>query len=157
MPAGAVTTLDSPAVASAASTPAFGPAGTLERAAVERVVDSGLGAFLSHVELEPSLTAGTFRGWSVVRLEPPELWSGVDLQPGDVLTRVNGMGIEREVQAFEAFQAVRQADKLEVSYLREGRPRTLSYVIAGKPSASLPARPPGAKPVDEPARVPLKP
>ncbi len=127
------------------SKPAVAPsatvAGTLQRADVESVVDAGLGRFLTHVVIEPSLSAGKFSGWSIVGLQPPELWTGVDLQPGDVITRVNGMPIEREMEAFDAFQAVRQAPSLEVTYVRQKQPRTLRFTIVGAPSRALPKAP----------------
>jgi S1-C subfamily serine protease len=82
-----------------------------------------------------------------VSLEPPELWQGIDLQAGDVVTKVNGMSIEREMEAFDAFQAVRQAPVLEVSYLRQNQPRTLRFTIVGAPSPALPRAPaPAASP-----------
>jgi hypothetical protein len=125
--------------------------GTLQRADVERVVDAGLGRFLGHVALEPSLPGGKFSGWSIVGFDPPELFDGVDLQPGDVVTRVNGMAIEREMEAFDAFQAVRQAPALEVSYLRQNQPRTLRFTIIGAPSPSLPKAAPTADNTVDPA------
>jgi S1-C subfamily serine protease len=115
--------------------------GTLQRADVERVVDAGLGRFLAHVAIEPSLSAGKFKGWNIVQLSPPDLWSQIDLRPGDVVTRVNGMSVEREMEAFDAFQAVRQAPVLEVTYLRQKQPRTLRFTIVGAPSPALPKAP----------------
>jgi hypothetical protein len=130
--------------------------GQLKRADVERVVDAGLGRFLGLVAIEPSLSQGKFTGWSIVGLQPPELWGGVDLQPGDVVTKINGMAIEREVEAFDAFQAVRQAPALEISYLRQNQPRTLRFTIVGAPSPALPKAAPTADnaPVPAPARKP---
>jgi hypothetical protein len=126
--------------------------GTLQRTDVERVVDGGLGRFLTHVAIEPSLSGGKFSGWSVVGLQPPELWTGVDLRPGDVITRVNGMAIEREMEAFEAFQAVRQAPSLEITYVRQKQPRTLRFTIVGAPSPALPKAPdPASAPAPTPA------
>jgi hypothetical protein len=119
--------------------------GTLQRADVERVVDAGLGRFLGYVALRPSLSAGRFLGWSIEGLQPPELWQGIDLRPGDVVTRINGMAIEREMEAYDAFQAVRQAPVLEVTYLRQNQPRTLRFTIIGAPSPSLPKAPPTPK------------
>ena len=116
--------------------------GTLQRADVERVVDAGLGRFLGNVVVEPSLSAGKFAGWSIVGFEPAGAWAGIDLRPGDVVTKINGLPIEREVDAFDAFQAVRQAQTLEVSYLRQNQPRTLRFTIVGAPSPSLPKAPP---------------
>lgn len=126
--------------------PAPLPPGTLRRADVESVVDAGLGRFLAHVTLEPRVSVGKFQGWTILALEPPEMWQGVDLKLGDVVTRVNGMPIERETQAYDAFQAVRQAPTLEVSYLRQNQPRTLKFTIVGAPSPSLPQAPPSAAP-----------
>lgn len=120
------------------------PLAALKRAEVERVVDAGLGRFLSQVTIEPSLSAGKFVGWSIVGLQPADLWAGVDLRPGDVVTRVNGMAIEREGQAFDAFQAARQASTLEVSYLRQNQPRLLRLSIVGAPSPALPQAAPTA-------------
>lgn len=119
-------------------------AGTLKRADVERVVDAGLGRFLEHVALEPSLAGGKFVGWTIVDMSPRELFRSLDLQPGDVVSRVNGMSIERETEAFDAFQAVRQAPTLEVTYLRQNQPHTLRLSIVGAPSPALPKAPPAA-------------
>lgn len=124
----------------AAAAPAT--AGTLRRSDVERVIDAGLGRFLAQVAIEPSLSAGRFRGWSIVELVPAEAWRDIDLRPGDVVTRVNGMAIEREMEAYDAFQAVRHAPSLEVSYLRQNQPRTLRFTIVGAPSPALPKAPP---------------
>lgn len=126
---------------SSASARAAVATGTLQRADVERVVDAGLGRFLGSVVIEPSLSAGKFTGWSITGIEPADLWGGVDLRPGDVVTKINGMPIEREIQAFDAFQAVRQAPTLEISYLRQNQPRTLRFTIVGPPSPSLPKAP----------------
>jgi hypothetical protein len=146
-PPGELEQRDARAAKAAKALPA---AGTLRRADVVRVVDAGLGRFLEHVSVEPSLSAGKFTGWTIVGLSPPELWRGVDLVPGDVVTRVNGMPIERETEAYDAFQAVRQAPVLEVSYLRRNQPKTLRFAIVGAPSPALPqaqpvpaAAPPG--------------
>ena len=126
------------APAASSAPPRVSDMGTLQRADVERVIDAGLGRFLSQVAIEPALSAGRFTGWSIVALQPPELWRGVDLRPGDIVTRINGMAIEREMEAYDAFQAVRQAPTLEVSYVRQGQARALRYTIIGPPS--LPPR-----------------
>ena len=110
----------------------------------KRVVDAGLGRFLAHVAVEPSLSGGRFVGWTIVGLSPSELWQGVDLRPGDVVSRINGMAIEREMEAFDVFQAVRQAPTLEISYFRQNQARTLRFDIVGAPSPALPKTPPPA-------------
>lgn len=147
MPPGAMAAARAPAPTPLAATSGgqIAQQGTLQRADVERVVDAGLGRFLSNVAIEASVSGGRFAGWSIVQLQPPELWRGIDLRPGDVVTRINGMAIEREGEAYDAFQAVRQAPTLEVSYVRQGQPRTLRYTIVGPPSLP-PAQPRRAPP-----------
>lgn len=102
---------------------------TLSRSDVVHVIDSGFGTFLEHVEVEPSLAEGRFRGWTIVDLRPAAFWQAVDLRPGDVVTSVNGLPIERDTQAFDAFQSLRTADELRVAYFRDGTAHTLAYRI----------------------------
>ncbi len=130
----------------------------LYRDEVVETVDAGLGYFLQRVEVEPSLSEGRFRGFRVVTLRPAGFWYGVDLEPGDVITRINGMPIERETQAFEAFESLRKASTLRVKYLRGGEPRELVFRIvdrkgAGEKNDAAPS--PSAAP--GPAKAPPKP
>ncbi len=122
-----------PAQTAEAKKPAPPPAGTLYRRDVQEVVNQGFPTFLQRVEVEPSLDNGKFKGWAIVSLNPPEFWRGVDLRPGDVVVSVNGLPIERETEAFDAFESLRSADKLEVSYVRAGEPRKLAYKIVEAP------------------------
>lgn len=93
------------------------------------VIDSGFGNFLQRVQVEPSLSDGRFRGWTILDLRPTGFWQAVDLKPGDVVTSVNGLPIERDTEAYDAFESLRKADALAVAYVRDGVPRTLSYRI----------------------------
>ncbi|MBX3126975.1 MAG: hypothetical protein KF718_09675 [Polyangiaceae bacterium] len=116
--------------------------GTLLRSEVVAAVNDGLGRFLGLVDLQPSAPNGKFVGHQVVALGPPEFWQGVDLQPGDVITQVNGQPIETDKQAFETFQSLKTANELVVSILRAGEPRTLRYRIVeddAAPAASADA------------------
>ena len=106
------------------------PKDTLERAEVVAFVNAGFWNFLQQVEVEPALDDGRFRGWLIVALRPPAFWQGVDLAPGDVVTSVNDKPIERETQAFDAFQSLKTAPTLKVAYVRAGSPRSLSFRIA---------------------------
>jgi S1-C subfamily serine protease len=115
------------------------PKGVLWRKDVVMIVDAGFGRFLQRVEVEPSLEGNTFRGFRLVALRPSDWWEGVDLRAGDVVTSVNGMPIERETEAWQAFVSLKQAEELRVSYLRGGEQRELVYRIVAK----------GAKPAAE--------
>jgi type II secretory pathway component PulC len=107
------------------------PEHTLSRSAVRDAVAQGLGAFLQHVELDdkPVFIGGKFRGFRIKVLRDAAFWSGVDLKPGGVVTRVNGLPIERPEQALRAFESLESSRELRVSYERGGEPRELVYPI----------------------------
>jgi hypothetical protein len=96
------------------------PAGSIWRDELIDSLNAGLGAFLQHVEVEPSLEEGRFRGFRILQLIPPGYWDGIDLEPGDVVVSVNGMPIERETEAYAAFEALRSAKEIRIAVLRLG-------------------------------------
>ena len=115
----------------AAPPPADAPEHVLSRSAVHAAIAQGLGAFLQRVELDdkPVFVGGKFRGFRIAALRDPAFWKGVDLKPGDVVTRVNGLPIERPEQALRAFESLDTSNELRVTYERGGEPRELSYPI----------------------------
>jgi type II secretory pathway component PulC len=133
MPAGAPQATPTP---SAAPVPSDADVHTLKRSAVREAVSQGLGAFLhaflQRIELDyghPVRVDGKFRGFRIAALHDASFWSGVDLKPGDVVTAVNGLPIERPEQAQSAFDSLEAARELRVSYERDGKARELVYPI----------------------------
>jgi hypothetical protein len=126
------------------------PAGSLWRDQVLNTVDQGLGSFLGHVEVEPSLDNGHFTGFRIVKLVPVGYWEGVALEPGDVVTRINGTPIERETEAYNAFESLRTAPELKVSYLRAGKPGELVYKIVERNVSPAPTAAPASAPATAP-------
>lgn len=107
------------------------PEHAVARSAVREVVSEGLGMFLRRVDLDdqPVFVGGKFHGFRIAGLRDPQFWSGIDLKPGDVVTRVNGFPIERPEQAETAFESLDVASELRVDVEREGQPRELIYSI----------------------------
>jgi type II secretion system protein C len=107
------------------------PDHTVRRSAVRAVVSEGLGMFLRRIELDdqPVFVGGKFHGFRIAALRDPQFWSGVDLKPGDVVTSVNGLPIERPDQAQTAFESLEVASELRVAVERDGQPRELVYPI----------------------------
>lgn len=108
------------------------PQGALFRDDVNALVDRGFPEFLQLVDVEPRLVDGQFRGWSIVNLSPRDFWSGVDLKPGDIVTRVNDLPIERETEAFDVFESLKESDALRVAFQRDGQSHVLEYKIVSK-------------------------
>jgi S1-C subfamily serine protease len=130
-----------PVVAVASPKARSAPPGSLWREDVNFTVDEGLGYFLQRVSVEPEIVGGKFQGFRIVELRPADFWQGVDLKPGDVVTQVNGLPIERDIDAYEAFQSLRAASAIRVSLLRGGEKRELVYSIVqrDKPAKAAPA------------------
>lgn len=104
--------------------------GVLRRAAVARAVDRGLGQWLSQVEVKAQRSGRKFTGWQVVQLYPDDpCYRAVDIQRGDVVTRVNGASLEKPDQANQVFQGLRTAPALEIELLRQGLARRVSLTI----------------------------
>ena len=112
------------------------PRGKLYRDDVQAAVARGVPDFLQKVRVQASVRDGKFAGWLVRALYPRDFWAGVDLQPGDIVTLVNGLPIERETQAYDAFQALKTAPSLVVNYVRDGAPRTLAFEIVPRPAGT---------------------
>jgi hypothetical protein len=104
---------------------------TLRRSVVRSVVKGGLGLFLQRVTLDdqPVTRDGRFHGFRIAALPDAAFWRGVDLHPGDVIVRVNGMPIEHPEEALEVFHSLEVASELRVAYERQGEGREISYRI----------------------------
>jgi len=100
----------------------------LRRSEVKQTITRGLGYFLQNVAVEdwPVMREGKFHGWKVRAINGE--W-GLDLRPGDVVTRVNGMPIEHPEEADAALRTLEKAKALRVDYERDGKPRTLELPI----------------------------
>ncbi len=132
------------------------PRGALLRTDVNAAIDRGLGYFLQRVSVDPDVVDGKFQGFRIVQLRPPDYWRGVDLKPGDIVTQVNGMSIERDIDAYQAFQALRAAPALKVSFLRGGSARELVMSIVDPGAKNMPPQtaPKGVAPVAAPKATP---
>lgn len=117
--------------------PASLPPGHLARADVDAVVmRNGPPWLLQRIDIEETLRDGKFVGWRLLRM-PPE-WEGIDLKPGDVITRVNGMTIEKPEDLWTAWTSLVVATDLKVAYEREGAAREMVFHIDGEPAKELP-------------------
>jgi type II secretory pathway component PulC len=104
--------------------------GVLRRAAIVRVVDRGLGQWLSQVRVVAARSGSKFTGWEIHQLYPGDpCYRAVDLQVGDVVTRVNGASLEKPDQANQVFQGLRTAASLDIELVRQGVPRRVSLAI----------------------------
>jgi hypothetical protein len=111
------------------------PPGHLARVEVDRVLTTqGPPWVLRRILSEEVIRKdGKFAGWRLVGL--PEEWKDLDLKPGDIVTRVNGLPLETPDQAWEAWKSVASSPELKISVMRDGAARQLTLPIDGPPSA----------------------
>jgi type II secretory pathway component PulC len=115
-------------------------ANAIRRSAVQDALSAGPGAFLQRLTVDehPVFLGGKFHGFRIAALRG-DAWTGIDLRPGDVVTRVNGFSIEHPEDAAEAFYSLRVASELRVEYEREGEPRELRFgIVDGTSSPAVP-------------------
>jgi type II secretory pathway component PulC len=116
--------------AAATSAPATAPVPvtSLKRAAVRETIAQGLGVFLQNVAVEdwPVMHDGKFHGFKIRTINPS--W-GIDLKPGDVVTRVNGIVPEHPEEADAALRSLEKAPALKVDFERDGKAKTLELPI----------------------------
>lgn len=135
-----------PAAAPSATGPAAAP-GHLARAEVERVLRQGPPWLLRRVVPEEVIRDGRFVGWRLLSL--PDDW-GIDLKNGDVVTKVNGLAIERPDDLWAAWMQMGSAVELRIAYEREGKARELVMPIDGPSTAGAQALDPEAPPPPKP-------
>ncbi|MGE0583401.1 MAG: DegQ family serine endoprotease [Steroidobacteraceae bacterium] len=59
---------------------------------------------------------------------------GAGLRPGDVITSINGQGVKSNTDLQNSIGLLRVGDKVDVGYIRDGKPRRATAVIAETPS-----------------------
>lgn len=104
--------------------------GVILRHELIRVLDDGLGRYLSNVAIEPEFRQGTFVGFRIVTLFPGDLtYASLDLRPGDTVTSINGKPISRPEHASAIWEELRTASDLVVAYRRGSTDHTMRFVI----------------------------
>jgi hypothetical protein len=108
--------------------------GTIDRAALDRVLAGGPGRLLATVEVRARVVKRTFSGWEVVRAPWPE----VDLVPGDVVLLINRRTLERPLELESLWGELRTADAIVAEVERGPERFTLRFAVVGAPAAAAP-------------------
>lgn len=113
--------------------------GTIERAALDAVLDRGPGAFLGGLELKPHFRDRRFTGWVIVRIRDDQGRLGnADLQPGDIVMLINGRIILRPRHLQALWVELRAADAIVVHAQRDGQPFELRFDVIDTPGVPAP-------------------
>jgi hypothetical protein len=107
------------------------PKGTIARTELDQALMRGPGWLLSKVQAEDVLRQNKFVGWRLVSF--PADWDGSGLQPGDVITDVNGAPIERPEDFWAVWLLATEATELKFGFERDGKPAVAVVKIHGAP------------------------
>ncbi len=72
------------------------------------------------VDIQPYMDGGEFRGVILNPGPEPEMMETVGLQPGDVVTAINGEPLDSPEASMNALQMISQASTLDLTILRDG-------------------------------------
>ncbi|MDC3959052.1 serine protease [Polyangium jinanense] len=107
----------------------------IERETLKTVLPMGLPWLLRRVWPEEVFRDGKFVGWRLVAI--PEEWTGLDVRPDDVVTRINGKTVETPEQLWDAWTSLATAPELRVTYERGAETKEIVLPIAGAPAPEL--------------------
>jgi hypothetical protein len=124
--------------------------GTIERAKLLAVLDSGPATFLRQVEVAAHIENDRFVGWQLVQLlDHAGPLGDVDVAPGDVLLAINGRPLSRPDQLQAVWDSLRSANQLKADLWRGNGKVELAFTIEPAVQGATQALPPPPDP--EPA------
>ena len=68
-------------------------------------------------------------GFKIFSIRPNTFYSKLGLKNGDVVLKLNGIGLTNPDKALEAYQGLKDAKTVTMDILRRGQPKTLKYTI----------------------------
>jgi hypothetical protein len=107
------------------------PPGVVARGDVDGALMRGPGWLLNRIQAEEVLKQNKFVGWRLTAF--PADWDSSGLQPGDVITEVNGTVIEKPDDLWNVWLAVADANEIRFAFERDGKPASVALKIHGAP------------------------
>ena len=85
--------------------------------------------FIDFIKVAPVREDDELRGYRVSPGKETALFNDSGLKAGDIITYINGLDLTQPREAVQAMQALREADSLELTLLRNDQPMTLSLSL----------------------------
>jgi len=95
-------------------------------ASIREVISDNAARFTEIVRIVPDMRGGQMSGFRLTPGRDREAFAALGLQPGDVLTEVNGMILNDPQTAGQVFSALGEATMANVTVLRDGNPQVLT-------------------------------
>lgn len=111
---------------------------------IRRIAESNPTAFTEIVRPQPVFANGVQRGYRVYPGRQRQQFSKLGLQPGDLITSINGTPLDDPQRGMEIFSTMGDSDRVTVTVERNGRPQELSLNTALIHLPDAPASAPAA-------------
>ncbi|MDT8386158.1 MAG: type II secretion system protein GspC [Thiogranum sp.] len=109
------------------------PSGSVDRAVAfnryRTEVKNNPAAILNYLRATPAREGGEFIGFNIQPGPQPGALEELGLQPGDVVTAINGVAIDSPATGMQAMQSLGEGDTASVTLLRGGQEMSLSLVL----------------------------
>lgn len=86
-------------------------------------------SFLQYVRAMPARQGGKFIGFTLQPGSESSAMEELGLQPGDIVTVINGVNIDSPAMGMKAMQALGEGDSVNVTLMRSGQPVSLSLTL----------------------------
>jgi len=88
-----------------------------------------LGQLLKQARMEPNVVNGQTEGFVVRMIRPNTLLAKLGLRVGDVVSEINGVGLDSPEKALQIMQQLREAKRLSVNLTRGGEKMVFDYEV----------------------------
>ncbi len=95
-------------------------------ASMQEVVAQNANTFTEIIRPQPFMPNGELKGYRIYPGRNRDQFVALGLQPGDLVTEINGMTLNNPAQAMELFRSLADTTQVTVTIEREGQPQTLT-------------------------------
>jgi general secretion pathway protein C len=93
---------------------------------MQETVSQNATSFNDIMRPQPFMPNGELKGYRIYPGRNREQFTALGLQPGDLVTEINGMTLNNPAQAMELFRSLADTTQVTVTLEREGQPQTLT-------------------------------
>ena len=105
--------------------PAPPPVASNQPAPLRQVISDNASRLTNVVRFAPHVEGGQVVGFRVTPGRDSETFASLGLEPGDVVTDINGLTLDDPTRGLEAFEALGESTMANVTILRDGSPQVI--------------------------------
>ncbi len=95
-----------------------------------KTLTSDMAKVLQDAKAEPNMVDGKLKGFKLTRIRDDSIYLKAGLQDLDVITEINGIELISASQAISTLQSLRDASKIEITYLRGDQKSTVALNVS---------------------------